>query len=90
MENKQPREGWIEVLHEGNDSEGRFFLNCDMYTEPVEGLTHIREVMLDDEFERGEKEGFKKAVEMLRSKEARESVGLSVESAADWLEDQIK
>lgn len=40
-----PREGWLEVLHGGMDDKGREFMNCDMYFEPVDGLTHVREVV---------------------------------------------
>lgn len=46
--NKTPREGWLEIKCEGIDSEGREFFECDMYFEPVEGLTHIKEVAPDE------------------------------------------
>lgn len=45
---KRAREGWIEVSCEGTDSEGRSFFQCDMYVEPVAGLTHVREVIDGD------------------------------------------
>lgn len=41
----KPREGWIQTSCFGNDSEGREFVQCDMYFEKIDEAIHVREVL---------------------------------------------
>lgn len=95
MENKKPRDFWLNIenaMHYPDE-------NCNYYPAFDKNMNQahhilVREVMPDGEFERGEKEGFKKAIEMLRfqqkHQEGKTIVDRPFEFLADWLEGQMK